>query len=390
MTLPLPDPLARAHSEAMITRLQQRINHADGWLSFADYMKTVLYEPGMGYYSAGMTKFGASGDFVTAPELSPLFGQTLALQVAQILAEIPDGSILELGAGSGKLAVDMLHALEQLGQLPVHYDILEISAELQQRQQTMIAQHLPHLRQRVRWLSTLPERFEGVIVANEVLDATPVHLVVWQNGNLLEQGVTWHDHALTWQTRPLINEALLEIARQLPPTGNFSATSDRYLSEISLASRGLIRSLAECLQRGVMLLIDYGFGEREYYHPQRCQGTLMCHYRHHAHDDPFYLPGLQDITAHVDFTAIAEMALAGGLQLQGYTTQGHFLINCGITDLLARVPADQSGRYLPLANQVQRLVSPAEMGELFKVIAFSKSFKLPLQGFSRGDLQRLL
>ncbi len=390
MTLPPPDPLARAHSEALITLLQERINHADHWLSFADYVQTVLYEPGMGYYSAGMTKFGASGDFVTAPELSPLFGQTVAQQVAQILAEIPDGSILELGAGSGKLMVDMLRMLEQLGQLPVHYDILEVSTELQQRQKTMIEQHLPHLREQVRWLTALPERFEGVIVANEVLDATPVHLVVWQQGDLFEQGVSWDDHALNWQTRPLINATLREIARQLPPAGNSSAKNERYLSEISLASRGLVHSLAESLQRGVLLLIDYGFGEREYYHPQRCQGTLMCHYRHHAHGDPFYLPGLQDITAHVDFTAVAETALAGGLQLQGYTTQAHFLINCGITDLLARAPTDQPSNYLPLANQVQRLVSPAEMGELFKVMALSKALDLPLQGFSRGDLQRLL
>jgi len=390
MTLPLPDPLARAHSDALTTLLRQQINHAGGWLSFADYMQAVLYTPGMGYYSAGMTKFGESGDFVTAPELSPLFGQTLAQQAAQILAEIPHGSILELGAGSGKLAVDMLQALEQLGQLPIHYDILEVSAELRQRQQITIEQHLPHLAQRVRWLSALPEQFDGLILANEVLDATAAHLVIWQNGSIFEQGVTWHDQQFIWQPRPLTGGELLEIAQQLPPAQDLEVTGDRYLSEISLANRRLIRSLAEPLQQGVMLLIDYGFGEREYYHPQRCQGTLMCHYRHHAHDDPFYLPGLQDITAHVDFTAVAEMAQVTGLQLQGYTTQAHFLINCGITDLLAHAPADQPGSYLPLANQVQRLVSPAEMGELFKVIAFSKSLDLPLQGFRRGDLQRLL
>lgn len=390
MNLPLPDPLARKHSDTLTTLLREQIIRAGGWLSFADYMQTVLYMPGMGYYSAGMAKFGESGDFVTAPEISSLFGQTLAQQAAQILAEIPHGSILELGAGSGKLAVDMLLALEQLGQLPIYYNILEVSAELRQRQQITIEQRLPHLAQRVRWLSTLPERFDGLILANEVLDATPVHLVVWQDGNIFEQGVAWHDHQFIWQPRPLIDEVLLKIARQLPPAQEREVTGDCYLSEISLANRRLIRSLAERLRQGTMLLIDYGFGEREYYHPQRNQGTLMCHYRHHAHNDPFFLPGLQDITAHVDFSAVAEMALAEGLQLQGYTTQAHFLINCGITDLLAHAPADQPGSYLPLANQVQRLVSPAEMGELFKVIAFSKSLDLPLRGFGRGDLQRLL
>ncbi|MFZ1712040.1 MAG: class I SAM-dependent methyltransferase [Nitrosomonas sp.] len=390
MNLPLPDPLARQHSDRLITLLREQINHAGGWLSFADYMQTVLYRPGMGYYSTNMAKFGESGDFVTAPEISSLFGQTLGRQAAQILAEIPHGSVLELGAGSGRLAVDMLLALEELGRLPLHYDILEVSATLRQRQQTTIKQSLPHLAQRVRWLDTLPERFDGIMLANEVLDATPVHLTVWQNGNIFEQGVTWHDHAFFWQPRPLSNEVLLSIAQRLPPAQHREETGDRYLSEISLTSRRLVRSLAERLQQGVMLLIDYGFGEREYYHPQRCQGTLMCHYRHHAHDDPFYLPGLQDITAHVDFSAVAAIALAEGLQLQGYTTQAHFLINCGITDLLAGAPADQPGSYLPLANQVQRLVSPAEMGELFKVIAFGKSLDLPLLGFGRGDLQRLL
>ncbi|MDT8364147.1 MAG: SAM-dependent methyltransferase [Nitrosomonas sp.] len=390
MNFPLPDPLAREHSNVLKTLLQKQIVDAGGWLSFADYMQAALYTPGMGYYSAGMAKFGESGDFVTAPEISSLFGQALAQQVAGVLAEIPHGSILELGAGSGKLAVDILHELEQLGRLPVYYDILEISAELRQRQQITIEHYVPHLSHRVRWLTALPDCFNGLILANEVLDATPVHLVTWQNGNIFEQGVAWHDQEFLWQSRPLAEGELSKIALQLPPTHDLAITDDGYLSEISLANRRLIRSLAERLQQGVMLLIDYGFGEREYYHPQRRQGTLMCHYRHHAHDDPFYLPGLQDITAHVDFTAIAETALEAGLQLKGYATQAHFLINCGVTDILARVPADQPGNYLPLANQVQRLVSSAEMGELFKVIAFSKAFDSPLQGFSRGDLQRLL
>lgn len=391
MNLPLPDPLARAYSDTLKTTLREHIQHAGGWIAFANYMETVLYAPGMGYYTGGAAKFGAPGDFVTAPEISPLFGQTLAHQAAQVLALMPQGSILEFGAGSGKLAVEMLSELERLDCLPARYEILDVSAELQQRQRALIEQKIPHLASRVHWLTTLPEQFTGVIVANEVLDAMPVHLVVWQDGQIFEQGVIWHDQNFAWQARPLTTGKLHEIARELPPAVSEDRQEDnRYLSEISLANRRFIRTLAERLQQGVMLLIDYGFGESEYYHPQRRQGTLMCHYRHHAHDDPFFLPGLQDLTSHVDFSAVAGSAQASGLTLMGYTTQAHFLINCGITDLLARIPADHAGSYLPLANQVQRLVSPAEMGELFKVMALGKSIETPLRGFVSGDLRRRL
>ncbi len=364
--------------------------HSGGWISFADYMETVLYTPAIGYYSGGAAKFGAAGDFVTAPEISPLFGHTLARQVAPILTAVNQGSILEFGAGSGRLAVDLLCGLEELNSLPQHYYILDLSADLQQRQRAMVEQHIPHLASRVSWLSALPEQFEGLILANEVLDAMPVHLIAWQNGNITERGVIWKDQRPVWQNQALAAGELLDVARRLPPTDQFSHPF--YISEVSLANRHFIRSLAMLLQRGAVLLVDYGFGQSEYYHPQRYQGTLMCHYRHHAHDDPFFLPGLQDITSHVDFSAVARIALDSGLQLAGYTTQAHFLINCGITDLLARTPADQPGSYLPLVSQVQQLVSPAEMGELFKVMVLSKGIDIDSAslGFTRGDLQRLL
>lgn len=370
--------------------LHERIAHSGSWISFADYMETVLYTPETGYYSGGAAKFGTAGDFVTAPEISPLFGQTLARQIAPILSAVDQGSILEFGAGSGKLAVNLLCALEELNNLPQHYYILDLSADLQQRQRAMIEQHIPHLASRVSWLSALPEQFEGLILANEVLDAMPVHLVAWQNGNIAERGVIWKDQGPVWQDQPLAAGELLDVARQLPPADQFSYPL--YISEISLTNRHFIRSLAMLLQRGAILLVDYGFGQNEYYHPQRHQGTLMCHYRHHAHDDPFFLPGLQDITSHVDFSTIARTALDSGLQLAGYTTQAHFLINCGITDLLARTPADQPGSYLPLVSQVQRLVSPAEMGELFKVMVLSRNIDIDAAscGFTRGDLRRLL
>lgn len=390
MALPFPDPSEQAYSDTLKTILHERITHSGGWISFADYMETVLYTPETGYYSGGAAKFGTAGDFVTAPEISSLFGHTLARQVVPILSAVDQGSILEFGAGSGQLAVDLLGALEALNSLPQHYYILDLSADLQQRQRAMIEQHIPHLASRVSWLSALPEQFEGLILANEVLDAMPVHLVAWQNGNITERGVIWRDQGPVWQDQPLAAGELLDVARRLPPANQFS--HPLYISEVSLANRHFIRSLATLLQRGAILLIDYGFGQNEYYHPQRHQGTLMCHYRHHAHDDPFFLPGLQDITSHVDFSAVARTALDSGLQLAGYTTQAHFLINCGITDLLARTPADQPGSYLPLVSQVQRLVSPAEMGELFKVMILSRDIDIDAVscGLMRGDLRRLL
>lgn len=390
MNLPLPEPLAREQSDLLTAALRNRIANAGGWISFADYMDAVLYTPGTGYYSGSAIKFGAPGDFVTAPEISTLFGQTLAQQVAQILEFLPNSSILEFGAGSGKLAADILRELDNLKCLPVSYEILDISPDLQQRQQATLNQ-IPRLASRIRWLISLPEQFSGVIIVNEVLDAMPTHLVVWREEGIFEQGVIWSNNTFAWQEQPLEAGELLEIARQLPPAANLSLYPNyHYVSEISLANQRFIRTLADLTQQGVILLVDYGFGQKEYYHPQRHQGTMMCHYRHHVHGDPFFLPGLQDITSHVDFSAIATSALASGLQLLGYTTQAHFLVNCGITRLLARTPADDLGKFLPLTNQVQRLVSPAEMGELFKVMALGKSIDLPLDGFAGGDLRRLL
>ena len=390
-TLPSPSQIALQHSLALEKIIHAEIKNAGGWISFADFMEAVLYLPGMGYYAAGSTKFGQAGDFVTAPEISSLFGKTIAQQVAQVFELLSHHEILEFGAGSGKLALDLLLELEQLGCLPRRYFILEISADLQQKQQALFEKTIPHLTPLIHWLTRLPEEFGGIILANEVLDAMPVHIVTWNNLGLFERGVASNQQAFVWQNRPLIAGELFEIAEKLAPLITESDQSDvRYTSEISLTNRHFIRSLAQILRQGVILLIDYGFGQAEYYHPQRDHGTLMCHYRHHVHDDPFYLPGLQDITSHVDFSAITQVALDGDLQLLGYTNQAHFLINCGITDILSRTPVDQPQKYLPLANQLQRLISPAEMGELFKVIAFGKHVSPTLIGFSRGDKSRSL
>lgn len=406
ISLPTPDQEAAQHSARLAELIRSDIIAQGGWIPFSRFMELALYAPGLGYYTAGARKFGKAGDFITAPELSPLFGRTLARQAAEIMASsTPD--ILELGAGSGKLALDMLVELEQMDALPQSYSILEVSADLRERQRSLLQKELPHLAGRIQWLDALPEKINGAVIANEVLDALPVHLVHWHameesadlhrySGDvgtdsdlpghprtITELGVTIEGESFVWQEREPVNDALHTLAR------NFHEPDD-YLSEISLATRGLVTSLSERLDKGAMLFIDYGFGAREYYHPQRSHGTLMCHYRHHAHDDPFHLPGLQDITAHVDFTAVAEAAIDAGANLLGYTTQAHFLINSGIMDFLAESDPEKPGEHLPLAAQFQKLTSPSEMGELFKVIAFGKALDTRLSGFLRGDLSRHL
>jgi len=389
--LPQPTQEALQHSQRLQSYIVNKIHQSGGWIPFAHFMELALYAPGLGYYSASSTKFGYKGDFVTAPEISVLFGKTIARQAMQLFRQIDRASILEFGAGSGKLALDLLTELEQLDQSPPQYLILEMSGELQQRQRELFVTHAPHLLDRITWLNELPEQFSGLIIANEVLDAMPTHLIVWKKDDLFERGVGLDQQNFIWIDKPLISDELKTIANQL------STLIDRnepnfvsYLSEISLANRYFTRSLSKMLQSGLILLIDYGFGQREYYHPQRSMGTVMCHYRHYAHDDPFYLPGLQDITSHVDFSAITQVASCNNLQLLGYTNQAHFLINCGITELLTKVSVTDTAAYLPLSNQLQRLVSPAEMGELFKVIALGKHFDETPIGFTKGNLFHLL
>jgi SAM-dependent MidA family methyltransferase len=365
----------------LVEVILQEIESSGGWISFGRYMELALYTPGLGYYAAGAQKLGAAGDFVTAPEISPLFARTLARQAAEILVAT-GGSILELGAGSGRLAADLLCALEALDALPERYAILEVSADLRARQREHIAAAAPHLVPRVAWLCELPTRWRGLVLANEVLDALPVHLVVNEQGEWRERGVTW-SNGFRWQDAAIAAPELATATAHLPNEAG-------YLTEINIAAPRLTASLAELLEAGTLLFIDYGFGRREYYHPQRSTGTLMCHYRHHAHDDPFFLPGLEDITAHVEFTAIAEACVDHGLALQGYTTQARFLLNCGITALLQAVPAEDTAIYLPLAAGVQKLLAPSEMGELFKVMALGRGVDFPLVGFTAGDLSRML
>lgn len=380
MKLPRPDPDAQAYSDALKRRIGDEIESAGGWIGFDRFMELALYTPGMGYYSGGAHKFGAAGDFITAPEISSLFTQTLAAQAAQILS-LSAPQIIEVGAGSGRLAADLLLELESRGTLPERYAILDLSGELRERQRATIGQRAPYLLDRVDWLDRLPEHFDGLVLANELLDAMPVQLVVWQDAAILERGVAWESNEFVWCDRPAegrVLEKARAVAEEFP-------LADGYLSEICLASADWTASWASILGKGVLLLIDYGFPRHEFYHPQRDTGTLMCHYRHQAHGEPFFLPGLQDITAHVDFTAIVEAGFDAGLEFLGYTTQAAFLLNCGLPEVLARTPAEDLLHYLPLAQAAQKLISPAEMGDLFKVIALGKGIGETLLGFAQGD-----
>ncbi|HQR50680.1 MAG TPA: class I SAM-dependent methyltransferase [Methylophilaceae bacterium] len=381
-SLPIPDPEQLEHGSRLIQIIRDEIAAQGGKVSFARYMELALYAPGLGYYSAGAKKFGTDGDYVTAPEISPLFAGTLARQAAQVLVAT-GGNVLELGAGTGRLAAQVLLELQRLGALPQRYRILEVSAHLRSVQKETLAAGLPaELLAHVEWLEALPDTFTGLVIGNEVLDALPVHVLTWRETGIFERGVAWKDGQFVWQECLVTDSRLLRTTQGLGlPPG--------YISEVCPAASGLIASLAQMLEHGVLLFVDYGFPRCEYYHRQRASGTLMCHYRQLAHDDPFFHPGLQDITAHVDFTAVAETGVSHDLQLLGYTTQAQFLINCGITELLGAVsPADMTA-YLPLASQAQKLLSPAEMGELFKVVALGKNMQ-PLLGFGRGDKRHTL
>ena len=385
--LPAPPAHAGAHSEALAELIRERIHENGGSISFARYMEMALYEPGRGYYSAGATRFGADGDFVTAPQVSPLFSRCIARQCGQVLAGMSGGAILELGAGSGVMARDLMLELEALAALPDNYLILEPSADLRRRQKELLTSGIPHLLSRITWLETLPEQpLNGVIIANEVLDALPVARILLDNGSLHELR-TGHDGAeFCWVETPCrdehISTAWEKIAADLP-----APLTGHYRTEISLHAGAWVQSISAILQQGVLLLIDYGYPRHEYYHPQRDGGTLLCHYRHRSHEDPFCYPGLQDISASVDFTAVAEAARQSGLQLAGYTSQAHFLLGCGLTELAASAQEGTAQPDPTVSGQVKRLTLPGEMGERFKAIAFSRNFTERLIGFGFIDQQ---
>ncbi|NJO15856.1 MAG: SAM-dependent methyltransferase [Thioploca sp.] len=383
--LPSPSQAALAHSQCLVAQIMQAIKKSGGALPFTEFMTQALYTPGLGYYSAGLRKFGTKGDFVTAPEISPLFSHCIAKQCQPFLAAFDQSVILEFGAGSGVMATEILKALERLNCLPYQYLILEVSAELRQRQQTTLQTQIPKLFNRIHWLDRLPSQpLSGVILANEVLDAMPIYRFRLDEKVVTEFYVSYQDSQFVWQYLPTTNQSLqiaVESLRHQLPVG--------YISEINLALPAWLQSVADSLLAGLILLIDYGFPQREYYHPQRHQGTLMCHYQHYAHDDPLILIGLQDITAHVNFTAVAEAAIAAGLSVAGYTNQANFLLACGLIELLSALDSNNTPAYLQQAQATKTLILPSEMGELFKVIALTRHWDKPLLGFSRDERIKL-
>ena len=387
LRLPVPPEAARKHSLTLAGLIREQISRCGGHISFERFMEMALYEPGWGYYSAGAARFGEAGDFVTAPHVSSLFSRCVARQCRQVLAAIPAGVILETGAGSGLMAVDVLQELEALGSMPEHYFILETSADLRSRQEQLFASRIPHLRPRIAWLETLPEQpLSGIIIANEVIDAMPVARVALDNGVLHELCVGHDGDEFYWVRTPApdgpVRASWDRIASGLP-----GPLPEPFETELGLRVAAWVRSVSALLEQGAMLLIDYGYPGYEFYHPQRDRGTLLCHYRHRSHDNPFCYPGLQDITASVDFTALARAGLDNGLQLAGYTSQAHFLIGCGITEMAAAL---QNGKDCPdpaVTAQVKRLTMPGEMGERFKAIAFTREFPETLVGFRFLDQQ---
>jgi len=368
-----------AHSERLARHIRRELDEAGGRLGFERFMELALYTPGLGYYSGGRQKFGAQGDFITAPEISPLFSQCLANQCAQVLRQLDKASILEFGAGSGRMAADVLATLAQLDCLPEQYFIIELSSELQQRQRQTLKETVPELLTRVRWLSALPEKFTGIILANEVLDAMPVQRFrnTADGPRLLDVVCQDHDFAIAEGAR--LPPPLQQRLAALPPL------TPGYESEFNSRAEAWVRSTAQCLDQGLMLLIDYGYPQTEYYHPDRQRGTLRCYFRHRAHDDPLHYLGMQDITAHVDFTAIAAAGLDSGLALCGFSSQGGFLIGAGLEKFAGPRYSDDAKQQAELAQQIRKLTLPGEMGEAFKVLALGRGVTEPLVGFEFND-----
>jgi SAM-dependent MidA family methyltransferase len=390
-TLPLLNADERAHSERVVEHIRAFMRERGGVIGFDAWMRLALYAPGLGYYSAGATKLGSSGDFVTAPEISSLFSRCLARQCADVL-RITGGDVLELGAGSGRMAADVLTELAALDCLPDRYRILEVSADLAERQRAHVA-GLPHeLSARVQWLDRWPERnMRGVILANEVLDAMPVERFVLRSRpgglDVRALGVGLEGEGFAWREispTPELMHAVADIVEALP-----AALPDGYVSEICLAFQPWMASLAGQLEEGVALLVDYGLPRAHLYHPDRAQGTLRCHFRHRAHDNPFINVGLQDITAWVDFTRVAEAASSAGLEILGFASQAAFLIGAGMESLLTtemQLADDDTRARARLAGEARQLMLPGEMGEIFKVIALGRGYESPLAGFSTQTL----
>jgi SAM-dependent MidA family methyltransferase len=389
--LPSPDADSRAHSDRVREHIAGVVDNAGGSIGFAEFMHHALYAKGLGYYSAGATKFGEAGDFITAPEISSLFGKVLANQVAVVLGQIADAgsrAVLEIGAGSGVLAVDLLQRLRSLESLPSHYHILEVSPDLQQRQRVAIESALPDYVDNVTWLSGLPESFSGAVVANEVLDALPIERFVKRNGQVFQLAVTVSDGEFVWEELPapdILRTAVQDIESDLG-----MALPDDYLSEVSLGVDEWLGNLAGCLEQGFVFLFDYGVSQTDYYAADRSGGWLRCHFRHHVHNDPLVLPGIQDLTAWVNFSQVANAAYDGGLRIEGFVTQAQFLMLGGLPQELEDIASLPTEAQIKLSQQAKLLMMPGEMGENFKCLGLAKGAIEAPQLFAAADRSHTL
>jgi SAM-dependent MidA family methyltransferase len=374
--LPSPAPEAAAHSAQLAEHIAMVIANEGDWIPFSRFMELALYAPGMGYYTAGSRKFGQEGDFVTGPEISDMYAKCFARQAVQVLEATGGGDVLELGPGSGALAADLFAEMKSVGRAPERYLLLEVSPDLRERQRARIAERHAGDMGRFAWIDRLPQKIRGMVIANEVLDVVPFSIVHRTGGEIYERGVIVTEAGFAWDDERIPDGELKRRALAVIPPGDYD-----YLTEIGLAAEGLVRTLAACLESGAAFFIDYGFSQQEFYHPQRSMGTLRCHYRHRFHGDPFFMPGLQDITAHVDFSAMARAAEQGGAEVEGFTTQAYFLISCGLAVLVSAGDPTATLSRLKASSAVHRLISPSEMGELFKVMGIRKGIEGPLLGF---------
>ncbi len=382
LTLPEPDADSALHSRRCREYIVERIAAAGGSVSFAEFMQHALYAPGLGYYSAGNTKFGPGGDFVTAPEVSPLFATVVARQVAPVIAALGGAEVFEFGAGSGALAVQVLGKLAELEAVPACYSILEVSPELAERQQRYIEANLPELADRVQWVAERPAGFRGVVLANEVLDALPAERFVRRRDGVGQCMVSLDDERFVWSERAAPQALAAEVERLEDALG--SALADGYCSEVSPAVRHWVAELGAMLDEGLALLFDYGLPRNEYYAPERADGWLRCHFRHHAHNDPLILPGIQDLTTWVDFSAAADAARESGLEVAGYSAQAQFLLGGGLIEELEAI-VRKTGEQPALSREVKLLTLPGEMGEHFKCLGLAAGDVTPPEAFAMGD-----
>ena len=377
--LPPTDPIAQAHSEQLLALIKQKITDAGGKISFEEYMHSCLYTPGLGYYSAGSHKIGAQGDFTTAPEISSLFSCCLAQHIEDVFKQLKQASILEFGAGSGIMAVDILQELERKSCLPKHYYILEASADLRQRQEKNIGDKLPHLFNCIVWLDAIPKDFVGVMLANEVCDAMPVHCVHFKEGEVAERYIEVKNGQLQWCEGDISSQLLTEHVAKLEKI----VGQHDMLTEVNLNSGAWIASLAEGLKQGAIFIIDYGYSQTEYYHPQRMEGTLMCYHQHQGHNNPLILQGLQDITAHVEFTLLAQTAFDTGLNVAGFQSQADFLLAGGISECIPE--NTEPHKHMNYVAEIKQLTLPSEMGESFKVLTLTKQLEFLLPRIQLAD-----